>query len=383
MNFLLTFEEIVGLIAEFSGEQHLIEILGPFMNPIILNSFFPMKRRKLIYGEVQSGKTAHIIQELTNATPLIPMVLVIQNSLLVKKQYESRLQEKGIPFQIIDRHTKKIDKQVVVLMNNSHQMKKYTKLGGPKTYRLLLDESDITRNHKLVKNALTETHITATPFHRKYYNQFFDEIHFTERNPDYFGLDKVTLREAPLNAQGKIDIQEVAQDFLQSSMGMLLINHLSRIQDMNWRAFQLSIAFPNIPIVVMSSKKRVYLNRINTAIKEKKINKVLDRFNTNNHVIIIANRLSNRGLSYTNSDYSRHITHQLSKCSCITSFLQKCRIFGIYKDHPNLIIYLDEHVIPKAQKIQKIINDENGLIHKCQKHPEDIVPPLYQSNIPL
>jgi hypothetical protein len=385
MNFhsILPYEQLIGLIAEFSGELHFIEVLGPFMHPNMFKSFFPMKRKKLIYGEVQSGKTANIIQELTKATTLIPMILIIQNSLMVKKQYESRLKDFGISFQTIDRKTNKIDKPVVILMNNPHQMKKYNELNGPDTYSLLLDESDITRKHPLVQNALTETHITATPFNRQYYKQFFDEIHFIERNPDYYGLDKVTLREAPLNDQGLIDIFAVVQDFLQSPTGMLLINHISRIQNMHLVAKRLSITFPDIPIVVMTSNKRVYLNQIHTTIKEKKINIILDRFNSNAHVIIFANRLSTRGISYTNSDYSRHITHQLSKCTSSTGFLQKCRIFGIYKDHPKLTIYLHETLIPKAQKIQKLIANQNQITIKCQKNQEDIVPPLYQSNIPI
>jgi len=65
----------------------------------------------------------------------------------------------------------------------------------------------------------------------------------------------------------------------------------------------------------------------------KNIQKIIDKFSENSHVILIANRLSNRGLNYTNSGYSRFITHQVSRSMTnYTNFIQKCRIFGIRKN---------------------------------------------------
>ena len=64
------------------------------------------------------------------------------------------------------------------------------------------------------------------------------------------------------------------------------------------------------------------------------------------NIIFIANRLSNRGLSYVSSDYNRHLTCQITRIrSNVTSFFQSLRILGIYNSKRliNLELVIPDH----------------------------------------
>lgn len=375
-------EDVVGRIVQYSGEMNALVALRKYMNPVLADSFNFIKYKKLIYGEVQSGKTSKIIEELKkNINNGLQSILVIQNSLLVQQQYFTRLSESGVPFQLIENTTKSIDKPVIVLMNNKYRTKKLFEVGVPANYCIILDESDITHKHVLVENACIEIHVTATPFINKYVN-FFDKVEIMGRNADYCGLDSLTLREVPV-IDGVVDKNAVIQDFLLRNNGMLLINRYVRVETMRSMALDISLNFTQIPVLLLTSDKGFYLNGVHKTIIGKNISKILDMFNEYPHLIIIANRLSTRGLSYNNSDYSRHITHQFSRCLSITGFLQKCRILGKYNDKPQLTMYLDELFIEKVKKYQKRIRDTDKIIDKYQKNEEDRRDNLLKSYIEL
>lgn len=362
-------EDVIGLIVQFVGEFNAIDVLRNYMNPVFADSFKFIKYKKLIYGEVQSGKTSKIIEELKkNIKWELQSILVIQNSLLVEQQYFTRLSNSGVPFQIIDNTTKSIDKPVIVLMNNKYRTKKLFEVGVPANYSIILDESDITHKHVLVKNASIEIHVTATPFNK--YRWFFDKVEIMDRKTNYYGLDSLILREAPV-INGVVDEKAVIQDFLLSNNGMLLINRYTRYETMNSMALYISLNFTQIPVLVLTSKKSFYLNGVKKTIIGKNISKTLDVFNEYQHLIVIANRLSTRGISYNNSDYSRHVTHQSSRYSGINMFLQKSRILGVYNDKPELTMYLDELSCFNIKKCQKLIRDTDRIINTCQKRDKD------------
>jgi hypothetical protein len=112
------------------------------------------------------------------------------------------------------------------------------------------------------------------------------------------------------------------------------------VREMKNAGTSLSLIFPSIPIVVLSTKIYVILNGVITCYTVKNIQLFMDKFNKHSHVIVIANRLSTRGMNYTNSTYSRFITHQISMAnSSYTNFLQKCRIFGIRNNNTKGKVY--------------------------------------------
>jgi len=88
----------------------------------------------------------------------------------------------------------------------------------------------------------------------------------------------------------------------------------------------------DIPIVLLTSEKTLYLHKTKKILKFKSISKIIDSLKEHKHIIFVANRLSSRGLSYVSSDYTRHLTWQITKVrQNVTSFLQSLRILGIYK----------------------------------------------------
>jgi hypothetical protein len=107
-------------------------------------------------------------------------------------------------------------------------------------------------------------------------------------------------------------------------------------------AKQLSDVYVDIPIVVLNSEKRLFLQKKTKYIKQKSINKIIDSLDRYPHIIFIADRCASRGLSYTSSDYTRHLTHQIIKIkSTISTFMQSLRLCGIYNDNVDINLYID------------------------------------------
>ena len=354
--------DVLAKILVYSGEPSAMIALCKHICPTVRNSLYKSSK-KLIYGEIQSGKTAKIIDEVRRCK--LPVLLIIQNSRLVQKQYQSRFREAGVHLQIIRKSTTVLGR-VVVLMNNKNQMAKYMALNPPKAYAILLDESDLTQFHPLRVNASVEIHVTATPF--RYRRNTFDEIQFVDKHPNYYGLDKVQLKPIPK----EIDYLAIANEF-RASRGILLINTFTRIEQMRTVAMNLSTAHPTVPVILLTTEKGVYKNRVFARIRGNSLNRVLDLYTEELHVIIVANRMATRGISFTNSTHTTHITHQVSKPSTITGFLQKCRILGIYPDLPQLTLYIDETFVHKIENYKRTVANHAAIVEYHQNTERKIV----------
>lgn len=360
--------DVLAKILVYSGEPSAMIAFCKHICPTVRNSLYKCSK-KLIYGEIQSGKTAKIIDEVRRAK--LPVLMIIQNSRLVLKQYEQRFREAGVPLQIIRKSTKVLTERVVVLMNNKNQLAKYNALDPPKTYTILLDESDLTQFHPLRVNASLEIHVTATPF--RYRSNTFDEIQFVDKHPDYCGLDKVQLKPIPQ----VIDYLAIANEF-KASRGILLINTFTRIEQMRTVAMNLSSAHPTVPVILLTTNKGVYTNRVFAPIRGNSVARLLDQYTGESHVIIVANRMATRGISFSNTEHTTHITHQVSNPNTLTGFLQKCRILGIYPNLPQLTLYIDEKFVRKIDHFKRAVADRAALIEYHQNKERKIV---YKSSL--
>ncbi len=130
-----------------------------------------------------------------------------------------------------------------------------------------------------------------------------------------------------------IEIKKIlTEKFFIKEQGFMLINCFTRINQMINTASDLSQRYSNYPFIVLSTNTHIIINGETRIVKTKNIQQLIDSFNNERHIVIIANRLSNRGINYTNNDYSRHITDQISfGKGTYTNFIQKCRIFGIHR----------------------------------------------------
>lgn len=368
MNFetikMILDRDALGLIACFAGDFWVLKLLGPYLCPTLFASFYKCTK-KLIYGEIQSGKTGKIIEEVRKST--LPLVLVIQNSRLVQKQYIDRFREAGVPIQVILKSTTVLTERVVLLMNNKNQLANYMALNPPKTYAIILDESDLTQFHPLCRNSDVEIHVTATPF--RYKPNTFDSIEFVEKRPNYYGLDKVRLK--PISS-GIVD------EFLDSR-GVLLINTFTRVEQMRTEALRYSGTYPTVPVILLTTEKGVYMNRVFSRIRGNSLNRIMDQYTDKTHVIILANKMASRGISFSNSDHTSHITHQVSKPNTITGFLQKCRILGVYPNLPELTLYIEEEFVRKIEKYKQTIADRAAIIDYHQN--KERTPFVYKSSL--
>lgn len=348
--------ELYHAIASFSGEWTVIQVLKHHMTPLQHSLFYlPHRKKTLIYGEVQSGKTARLIQAIKAST--LPCILVIQNSLLLQAQYMARCREEGLDVQCVSRDTKQITKRVVVLMNNVHQLNRYHALPTAFTeYDLFLDESDLTyKRERLCRNATTETHITATPF-VKPYRGYFDVIIPLPPPPTYRGLTQI-------DAKLFSGFKQLLRDLVTVPTGLLLLNHLNLVTDMTKCAEILSRQYPSIPIVLLTVTKSIYRGGVKTRTRCASISKIIDRLGSG-PCIVIANRMSSRGISFTSSDYSRHVTHQMIMSpTSMTSFLQKCRIFGVYAPGTKTTLYVhQEKDLAFIEKVRNVLRNKQTLL---------------------
>jgi hypothetical protein len=354
--------DVLAKILVYSGEPSTVFALWKHICPTVRDSIYKCSK-KLVYGEIQSGKTAKIIDEVRRTK--LPVVLIIQNSQLVRKQYEMRFAEAGVPFQVIHKSTTALTR-VVCLMNNKNQLAKYMALNPPKTYAILLDESDLTQFHPLCANASVEIHVTATPF--RYKPHTFDEVQFVEQHPDYCGLDKVQLKPIPK----VIDYLSIVHEF-RASRGILLINTFTRVEQMRTTAMNISSAYPTVPVLLLTTEKGVYRNRVFTRLRGNRLNQILDPYTEESHVIIIANKMATRGISFSNSAHTTHITHQVSNPNTLTGFLQKCRILGIYPDRPQLTLYIDEGFVRRIERYKRTIADRASIVEYHQNKERKIM----------
>lgn len=346
---LLYNSDIVGHIVKYTGDRVVLWTLRFYINPALYREFLLRKRRILIYGKVQSGKTASIFESIKN--PLYSgyiKIIVLQNSSLVLNQYKKRLLDAGIvDFQTIDHKSKKINKEVVLLMNNKARYNKYlTCIDKPgidiqsKQYILYMDEADgyYDGRHPLAEGAVHEYYITATPRHKLY------------KEPGYFHSVKTLIPDSTYKGLGHLQIEyadtgimDIVRRFKNDCItGMMLINAYRFVADMIDISLTLSRKFKNIVFVVLNSERKLIIGGDIYPIKQRSLSEIIDLLKDVPRIIFVANRLSLRGLSYCSSDYQRHLTHQYSDFSTttVTNAMQRMRILGKYADDHQLKLYL-------------------------------------------
>lgn len=340
--------DIVGIIVGYSGDRVVLWTLRPYIVTKVYNEILLRKRRILIYGKVQSGKTASIMESLQN--PLyagFTKIIVLQNSSLVLNQYKQRLLDAGIEdFQAIDHKSRKIHKEIVLLMNNKARYKKYLKcmdkpgIDNQGKYVLYMDEADgyYEGRHPLAEGAVHEYYITATPHHKLY------------KEPGYFHTVKSLVPDVSYKGLGHLDIEysdtgitDIVRKFKEDcDRGMMLVNAYRYVADMIDISLTLSRKFKNIVFVLLNSERKLIIGGDIYPIKQRSLAEIIDLLKDAPRIIFVANRLSLRGLSYCSSDYQRHLTHQYSDFSTttVTNALQRMRILGKYADDHPLKLYL-------------------------------------------
>lgn len=293
-----------------------------------------MERRLLIYGNVQSGKTKEIIKYIKSTRGI--KVLVIQNSLLVLEQYKKRFKAENVKFSVVSSETKELKSEThtLVVMNNSHRYKYFANL-NVKRYILMLDEADQTVINCPLKGYKT-VHITATPFFdKKIETKLYDRIITTEHKNTYKGFND-------LDISTHVSQNDFIEQFLNEKEGMMLISTHSYVRDMQEIARQTTLKYKTIPVVLLCSEKTLYLNNKTYNIKKQSISKIIDSFSNHKHIIFIASRVANRGLSFVSSDYKRYLTYQIPQVHIkFTSFIQSLRILGIREKNPKLKVLIE------------------------------------------
>lgn len=345
-------QDILDLIAIFTGEFNSI-----FALKVSKHIKFYQKNISLVYGQVQSGKTTEIFK-IIQRSPL-PCVLIIQNSLLVLQQYIRRFS--SISVSTVNDYTDK--SKLIIIMNNAIQ---YGKFIPPPQFSLIMDESDITRGNPLIRYATNQVHVTATPFK---YNPIFDQIKMITPPNNYYGINHVEYLPKPYYNEHYTDFTPILSDFTSNDGGILLINECLFIPQMNCQALELS-KICDLPIIVLSTEKKVYLKGKCKTIKKNNISDIIDSMKEK-HIVIIANRMANRGLSFTSSNYTKHITHQVfGTWNNVTTFLQKSRIFGVYNGAPKLKVYLPPSKIKKLVAYRK--KATNNMNYLCNSTPSNL-----------
>jgi hypothetical protein len=386
-------QDLFTYIASFAGERCLEGVYKNCLHSRHLEIIKYPRTDTLLYGQVQSGKTGKIIKYIKEYQPQLIKIIVIQNSLSMLSQYTKAFKLNMIRTQVITSKNiescidlarlRKID--IIVVMHNKFRMfavDTFAEQLKTTNYNLILDESDqyfaSIRNSKLYTHAFNTLHVTATPFA---YNREIKRgtFRFTKlislvSKTNYVGMNNITI--TPIFNLDKLEntTRIIQEDFITKTHGFMLINWTTTINDMKHTASFISDRHPNIPVVVISNKLYVYHNNTCKITNPTKVDvqKLVDKFDTNSHIIFIANRYSNRGINYTNSTYTRSITHQVSVLNGnATSFVQKCRIFGNKSDTdyvPNLFVMTKS--IDNIECIKTMVSDAVDII-KSNKNEEN------------
>jgi len=358
--------DVMSLVVSFTGDKCVETYMRDYIHPYMWKLD---KRNVLIYGEIQSGKTDEIIKIIREPIyDTVFKILIIQNNLLTLNQYKERFTNENVSFQIISKTTKKINKNVIILMNNKFRYNYFMKFQKQvRNYVILMDESDMYFRHPLAGKSLREFYITATPYLKKYKN-FFHMVKQVRHKKNYVGLENINIQYMD-EENNTINAMNAISDFIdESSQGqIMLINCFSKINEMNDFMDLCSHHFPNNVFILLSSEKKMMKNNHTEIIKEKSISGIIDKY-YHEKIIFIAYRLSSRGVSYTSSDFTKHLTHQYTNYTngqSKRSILQRLRIFGVYKDNMSNppILYMP---VLSEEKMDNLIVDKKEMLQKLR-----------------
>jgi hypothetical protein len=370
--------DTIARIAFYTGDTVVLETLRNYMTPGMHHYACMTKRKIMVYGHIQSGKTAEIFKIAQN--PMyegIHKVIVIQNSILVLQQYLARFKEQGLAHRVavVDSQSEQSEhKDIVLLMNNKFRYAHFVNMRHNnnktseknKKFVLIIDEADQCIQSKNIR-ALTEekeaTHIyyvTATPKCREFSQpDYFHEIKRLDVAPEYKGLEHIHIQYAQ-----SIDPEEHVTRFVQDpkiATGMMLVNSFSKVAIMRTHAAEWSQMYPEVPVVVVTAKKSIFLAGVESKLGKRSVQKIIDAHMHFPKILFIANRLSMRGLSYVSSDYTRHLTHQFShfKYTHVSNALQKMRLLGKYADTTPLRLIVPENNHAKINSMFRALTYTN------------------------
>jgi hypothetical protein len=354
---------LIGLIALWTGDRIALHTLQHYMSPEIYQAALMTFRRTLIYGQIQSGKTAEIFKiALDPKYRTYTKIIVVQNSLLVLLQYMQRFRDAGLidrVYTVGDKRKKaqQKDKDILLLLNNRHRYGKFKDQhkNNSQKFVLILDEADQCATHPLTTDPLAMHiyYVTATPNRILTQPEFFHYIHRIEQPEEYKGIDAVHIQYSP-HKDPTTHVANFADPHQYEQHGMMLVTTLTKVRHMRHAAQTWSENHPAIPMVLVNAKKSVFLAGIETKLGKKPIQKIIDAHSHFPKIVFLANRLANRGLSYVSSDYTRHLTHQVSNFRnvTITNAMQKMRLLGKYNDQIPLTLILPGNNQKIADKMQ-------------------------------
>lgn len=282
------------------------------------------RKKTLIRGFVQSGKSAAIVRQIKLYSQHIKKFIIVPNTLISMNQYVFQTFKEFEPFRVceISTHTnlQQFNKaDIFVIMNNKFRIQAAFNLINQTSHNfiLLADESDLICSHLHYKTLLAnhpkkirEFHISATPSK----TQNYQCIYQVPVSHNYYGLNR-------LNICFNDDILDIVQHYANDDKappGIMLINRLTKFDEMFQLSKLLAKTYPNIPCVLLAQQKTFYHNMHSTnfTCSVKSIIDTSLTFNTHK-LFVIAYRLSSRCVSFTSSNFAFHITHQVSKLSHI------------------------------------------------------------------
>lgn len=325
----------------------------PHMPPDVRRNYYDLPAmHTLLYGQIQSGKTRRILDYIQQFCPRLPKVLVIQNSIVMLRQYVQSLRQRNISFQIV---TSDVDafvyrqEQVILTIHNKFRMNALDAV--IRRYRvpfcLVLDESDqclrAVQRQLLYRVAKHVLHVTATPFvyeagraqqSKGPAKVELDAVIHCPLPDNYVGLAQTDVRECvvPEPTLAEAALQQACAvldtDFARTPNGLMLVTCPRTIRGMRDLAHDVARKYPHLPVVVLSERFWEYRNGACCVLRQRTVHAVIDQYP--GPLVLVANRLANRGVNYTDSAYRRNITHQVTILDrSTTAFLQRCRIFGI------------------------------------------------------
>lgn len=375
-------------------DRHDFRVLrkDPYFRNLIHYDQISPQYNTLVYGQVQSGKT-HKIMEYIRTYHTKLKILVIQNSRSMILQYCNTLRTEGISHVVMTRnalYTPYKGERVLIAMHNRYRKSYLTQylrnMTNVPTYSLILDESDVyirkISETSLYLRAKHVLHVTATPFAYVNCREKLDYIVNIPQKKYYLGLENIRIIPKVLpptptpnmfslihNITDTVKLI-VKEDFVPEQKGLLLVTCFSAIHRMRTLGSDIAQENPDIPIIVLTSKSKLYFQGNVSSLQKHNVKLVIEMLSKlAPKSILIANRIASRGVNFTDRKYSTHITHQiLTFGNNTTSILQKCRIFGNRSSSEECqgklycIMKKEEHV----QRIEKMKIRVSNIIRKLK-----------------
>lgn len=382
------------------------------------------KQDILISGSIQSGKTNELLFYCWWSIFVCrrKVIFVSRNINADREQLIERIKTfndrfiTNSKFYIRETTPDSLNKGIICILANNHQVKKIFKSINNQKYNLCIDEADLCIKSRKVgmfkiqeyfglleKYSKHQVSATATEFAIISTKKTLTDVFKLKEPKNYYGIKRIgreyiTPVLTSYSVKNDSNIKTI-YDRLHTERDRFCILHTTTKLKItqNDIMFNLNKLYPTMTIITYNGngynikigseyekentfsqykKNMRSTNKVINISNKIKLSDILGEISHHKRICIISGTLASRGISFVSSDYKLHLTDQYYNPSNKVhgeGLLQGIRLFGCYEDNPKLTLWITKQnwrqIKEQYSILRKYINgvkDSDNVISKLE-----------------